>query len=103
MTCGICCSVTFSEVDDDRGRRSLIDGLGMMLIATTADALRTILAQVSIQQLAFMDSLYWCCPAMAAIGLLLSSFLEVPHMLPLLAARSLPEGLPLALAGSFTL
>lgn len=79
MVVGLCISIgsdrSFLEEHAVAGAHFGV-GLCVMLSANAAEALRSVFTQVSVERLAFLDSLFWCSPAMVAVGTLLSLVLE---------------------------
>ncbi|CAK0898341.1 unnamed protein product [Prorocentrum cordatum] len=98
---GISCSVGYGgTAGGSQGLGTFAYGVFIMLLASSSEAIKSVLSQVSIERLAFFDSIYWCSPVMTAIGFALSAALELPTML---GSTEWTPRLLLALASSFVL
>lgn len=74
-------------------------GVFLMFVANASEASKSVFMQISISKLAFLDSLYWCSPAMLLLGIFLAVIFELQGML----AFSMSWPLALGLLGSSAL
>lgn len=84
---------------NDEGSSNFFIGIGLMMLGNCLEAMRAVILQVSVAKLEFFDSLYWCSPCMAFVGLFMSCFMELQQMTQ---AKFSPP-LVLALCGSAVL
>lgn len=83
MAAGISLALQSSYEPDASAADStaFLKGIAIMMTGNALEAMRSVMLQVSVQKLEFVDSLYWSCPTMALVGFAMSVPLEMQQIL----------------------
>lgn len=77
MVAGISVAMQSSYDATGEGSPNFFKGVFIMIFGNVMEALRAVMLQVSVEKLEFTDSLYWCSPTMALVGLTLAIPMEM--------------------------